>query len=143
MAGLLMPVRPLFAQQAGADQSKPVATQTQDAKNPEADENDAYLHSDAVKAIGAKLGMTTEQAATAFQIANFAVLALAVLWLVVKLLPKMLPRQEHRDSEASGGCAHGDRRGECAVEQRGRAAEQAGRADRCDAGPGGKGFRRG
>ncbi len=66
MAGLLMPVRPLFAQPAGADQSKPVATQTQDAKNTEADENDAYLHSDAVKAIGAKLGMTTEQAATVF-----------------------------------------------------------------------------
>jgi F-type H+-transporting ATPase subunit b len=90
MAGLLMPVRPLFAQQAGADESKPVATETQDANKPEPDENDAYLHSDAVKAIGAKLGMTTEQAATAFLIVNFAVLALGVLWLVVKLLPKTL-----------------------------------------------------
>jgi F-type H+-transporting ATPase subunit b len=91
MAGLLMPVRPLFAQEAaGADQSKPVATESQEAQKPEPDENDAYLHSDAVKAVGAKLGMTTEQAATVFQIVNFAVLALGVLWLVVKMLPKML-----------------------------------------------------
>ena len=91
MAALLRPARLVFAQQAaGADQSKPVATESQEAKNPEPDENDAYLHSDAVKAIGAKLGMTTEQAATVFQIANFAVLALGVLWLVVKMLPKVL-----------------------------------------------------
>jgi len=91
MAALLRPARLVFAQQAaGADQSKPVATESQEAKNPEPDENDAYLHSDAVKVIGAKLGMTTEQAATVFQIANFAVLALGVLWLVVKMLPKVL-----------------------------------------------------
>ena len=78
MAGLLMPVRPLFGTGGAQDQSKPVATETREAEKPEPDENDAYLHSDAVKAIGAKLGMTTEQAATAFQIVNFAVLALGV-----------------------------------------------------------------
>jgi F-type H+-transporting ATPase subunit b len=86
MAGLMMPVRVMMAQEA--DQAKPATTASQAENDVEVDENDAYLHSSSVKWIGAKLGMSTEQAATAFQWANFAVLALAVLWGLVKFLPK-------------------------------------------------------
>jgi F-type H+-transporting ATPase subunit b len=89
MAGLLVPARVMMAQQE-TEHSKPEVSQSQEAKDVEVDENDAYLHSASVKWIGSKLGMTTEQAATAFQIANFAVLALAVLWGLAKVMPKVL-----------------------------------------------------
>ena len=88
MAGLLTPARMVMAQ-AEAEHSKPVAAESQEAKDVEVDENDAYLHSASVKWIGAKLGLTTEQAATTFQVANFAVLALAVLWALAKAMPKV------------------------------------------------------
>ena len=87
MAGLLMPARAVFAQPE-ADQAKPAVTASQAENDVEVDENDAYLHSASVKWIGAKLGLTTEQAAMAFQVANFAVLALLVLWGLTKALPK-------------------------------------------------------
>src|SRR6185312_965093 len=46
------------------------------AKNQqEEDENDAYRHSATVRALGAKLGMNAEQAATAITALNFIVLA--------------------------------------------------------------------
>jgi F-type H+-transporting ATPase subunit b len=86
MAGLLAPARMVMAQ---AEPSKPVAEQSQEAKDVEVDENDAYRHSASVKWIGAKLGLTTEQAAMAFEWANFAVLALAVLWALAKAMPKV------------------------------------------------------
>lgn len=54
----------------------------------EKDENDAYLHSKSVTAIGAKLGMSPERAATVFQVANFTVLAVLVLWFLARALPK-------------------------------------------------------
>ena len=54
----------------------------------EEDESDVYRHSPMVKAIGAKLGLDAEQAATVFTIANFAVLALLVGWFLMKNLPK-------------------------------------------------------
>lgn len=57
------------------------------AKEEEKDENDAYLHSASVKWIGEKLGMSTETAATVFQVANFAVLAIVVVGFLVKALP--------------------------------------------------------
>jgi F-type H+-transporting ATPase subunit b len=87
MGGLLMPARVVFAQPE-ADQSKPAVTASQAENDVEVDENDAYLHSASVKWIGAKLGLSTERAATAFQVANFAVLALLVLWGLTKALPK-------------------------------------------------------
>ena len=61
------------------------------AKNEqEKDENDAYLHSPMVARIGQKLGMSTEQAATVFQIGNFVLLAGLVLWGLAKILPKFI-----------------------------------------------------
>jgi F-type H+-transporting ATPase subunit b len=67
---------------------------TPEAKSPEKNkqeenENDAYRHSATVRALGAKLGMNPEQAATAFTVANFAVLVLLVGWFLIRTLPKV------------------------------------------------------
>lgn len=64
-----------------------------DAQSPEknkqeVDENDQYLHSPAVGKLGAMVGLNTEQAATAFTVANFVVLAGFIGWFLVKTLPK-------------------------------------------------------
>jgi F-type H+-transporting ATPase subunit b len=92
MAGLLLPMPAARAQQVA--QAEPVAgqqgqpaPQAPEETKAEADASDAYLHSASVKFIGAKLGMTAEQASTAFQVANFGVLAGLVLWFLVKTLP--------------------------------------------------------
>ena len=66
---------------------------TPEARSPEAnkheeDEAEAFRHSAAVKAIGAKLGLDPEQAATAFTVANFVVLVILVGWFLLKALPK-------------------------------------------------------
>ena len=94
-AGLLLPVRGMKAQELGGPApggQAPVAAQPSsseagspaavrdDAEKAEKDENDAYMHSASVKAIGAKLGMTPEQAGTTFQVANFAILAALGRW---------------------------------------------------------------
>ena len=52
------------------------------------DENDAYLHSPSVRKLGAMVGLNAEQAATAFTVANFIVLAALVGWFLLKTLPK-------------------------------------------------------
>ena len=81
-----------------AQESAPVAASAGESSTPEAkspenkqeeDENDAYRHSAAVRALGAKLGMNPEQAATAFTIANFVVLVVLVGWFLLKTLPKV------------------------------------------------------
>ena len=85
---------------AVAQQAVPIASSvtdgrlsTPEAQSPEKnkqeeDENDAYRHSAAVRALGAKLGMNAEQAATAFTVTNFIVLAILVGWFLLKTLPK-------------------------------------------------------
>jgi F-type H+-transporting ATPase subunit b len=90
---LFAPVRHAKSQQASpvdrtAGQQSAADGQQSQANKEEADENDEYLHSPAVRALGAKLGMNAEQAATAFTVANFLVLAVLVGWLLVKTLPK-------------------------------------------------------
>lgn len=71
----------------GGRASTPEAQST--AKNKqEENENEAYRHSAAVRALGAKLGMNAEQAATAFTVLNFIVLAVLVGWFLLKTLPK-------------------------------------------------------
>ena len=52
------------------------------------DENDEYRHSAAVQKLGSLLGLNAEQAATAFTVFNFLVLAVGVGFVVVKSLPK-------------------------------------------------------
>jgi F-type H+-transporting ATPase subunit b len=94
LTGLLfLPVCHLKAQDAGAtkaDAGRQDASQSQTSEQgkQEEDENDKYLHSDAVRGLGAKVGLSAEQAATWFTVANFVVLAGLVGWFLLKTLPK-------------------------------------------------------
>jgi F-type H+-transporting ATPase subunit b len=71
----------------GAQSSTPVAQSPQTSKQ-EANENEEFLHSPAVQKLGAMIGLNAEQAATAFTVVNFAVLAGLIGWFLVKTLPK-------------------------------------------------------
>lgn len=76
---------PVRAQGAGTA-STPEAQSP--AKNQqEQDENDAYLHSPTVAKLGGMMGMNATQAANAFEVTNFLMLAVLVGWLLVKMLP--------------------------------------------------------
>ena len=70
------------------NQSTPEANSPEKNKQEES-ENEAYRHSPAVRALGAKLGLNAEQAATAFTITNFLLLVIGVGWVMLKTLPKM------------------------------------------------------
>ena len=96
-AGVLAPAISLRAQDAAAQPQPARASggekSTPDANDPQAheevkDENDAYLHSESVRKMGAMVGMNPFQAATAFTVFNFVVLAIAVGYGLLKMLPK-------------------------------------------------------
>jgi F-type H+-transporting ATPase subunit b len=74
------------APSASGGKSTPEA-QSPEAKQEEKDLNEAYLHSSSVKWIAAKLGMSVDTAATAFQVTNFAILAGLVSWFLFKTMP--------------------------------------------------------
>ena len=95
MAALLFaPISPIS--HARAQETTPAGSgrlSTPEAQSPEknkqeVDEDDAYLHSPAVRKLGAMIGLNAEQAATAFTVANFVVLAVLVGWFLLKTLPK-------------------------------------------------------
>jgi F-type H+-transporting ATPase subunit b len=73
------------AQSAG--EAAPATHETE--KQEEHNDEEEFRHSAAVKALGAKFGLDAEEAATAFSVVNFAVLALAVIWFLFKSLPKV------------------------------------------------------
>ena len=75
---------------ASAGTSSSADSSTTDTAKPEQNEDDQYLKSPNVVALGKKLGLTPEQSATAFTITNFVLLAVGILWLVVKIVPKSL-----------------------------------------------------
>ena len=82
-----------FGQETHAAKASSGTQTTPEAQSPEKnkqeeDENEAYKHSDMVKMLGSKLGMSTDQAATAFEVTNFLILAVLVCWFLVKTLPK-------------------------------------------------------
>jgi F-type H+-transporting ATPase subunit b len=90
-AGALMaPMHSLRAQAAPVVQTQAVSpsAQTSVAGDQEVDEKAAYRHSEMVRKVGKMFGMDAEQAATSFEIFNFAILAILVIWLLVKTLPK-------------------------------------------------------
>src|SRR5260370_32954780 len=92
-APLLAPVRHARAQQptpsnAGGGRLSSPEAQSPEKNKQEVDENDAYLHSPSVRKLGAMVGLNAEQAATAFTVANFLVLAALVGWFLLKTLPK-------------------------------------------------------
>ncbi len=90
---LFVPAYHVKAQEAVPVTSANGAQSTPEAQSPEKnkqeeDENEAYKHSATVRALGAKLGMNADHAATAFTVANFLVLALLIGWFLLKTLPK-------------------------------------------------------
>jgi F-type H+-transporting ATPase subunit b len=92
-AMLFAPVCTARAQQPTPANADSGQLSTPEAQSPEknkqeVDENDQYLHSAAVRKLGAMFGLNPEQAATAFTVANFVVLALLVGWFLAKTLPK-------------------------------------------------------
>ena len=84
--GWLLAQTPPDANHSLSRESTPAA-QSPEKNKQEQDQNEAYKHSAVVKTLGSKLGLTTDQAATAFEITNFVVLALLVAWLLIKTLP--------------------------------------------------------
>jgi F-type H+-transporting ATPase subunit b len=91
LLGLLVaPVRHAWAQQAGVagGQVSTPEAQSPEKNKQEQDENDVYLHSPSVKALGAKLGMNPQQAATTFQVLNFSFLLVLVGAFLLRALPK-------------------------------------------------------
>ncbi len=92
---LLAPVPHARAQETpanagGGHLSSPEAQSSEANKQEvqEIDEKDAYLHSPSVRKLGAMIGLNPEQAATAFTVGNFLVLAVLVIWFLLKTLPK-------------------------------------------------------
>ena len=90
---LMVPVLSLKAQDAGSTRVDAGRESTPEAQSPakdkqEEDENEQYRHSDTVRALGAKVGLNAEQAATAFTVLNFVALAVLIGWFLVKTLPK-------------------------------------------------------
>ena len=86
--GLGFHARPAWAQAAGARMA--ATTQPAEKNTQEQDETEAYRKSPMVVALGAKLGLNPDQSATAFEVANFAVLAVVFGWVLAKIVPKAL-----------------------------------------------------
>ncbi len=79
----------LGAQETGNSgrQSTPAA-QSPDADKGVVDENDKYRKSPMVTKLGGMMGMNANMAAITFEVLNFAVLAILVVWFLAKALPK-------------------------------------------------------
>jgi F-type H+-transporting ATPase subunit b len=76
----------MFAQESGSKSTPESASST--ANKGEEDQSEALKHSAMVQKLGAMMGMSTDAAATTFEVLNFAVLALAIGWFLVKTMPK-------------------------------------------------------
>lgn len=74
-------------QDAGGRQGTPLA-QSPRAQETVVDEEAAYRNSPVVKKLGAMMGMSTERAATVFNVFNFVVLAVLVGFFLLKTLPR-------------------------------------------------------
>jgi len=74
-------------QDAGGGQGTPLA-QSPQVQKVVVDEDAAYRDSPVVKKLGAMMGMSTEHAATVFNVFNFLVLAVLVGFFLLKTLPK-------------------------------------------------------
>ncbi len=93
LAGLMAPVDRLYAQASGADRASSSERATPEAESHRANEgeidaNESYKHSAMVQKMGRMLGMSTETAATVFEVGNFVVLALLIGGVLVKVMPK-------------------------------------------------------
>ena len=79
----------LHAQKADGGVESTPAAQSAEANKGVADENDAYRHSPIVQKLGSMMGMSTEKAATTFEVLNFAILAVLIGGFLLKALPKV------------------------------------------------------
>ncbi len=96
LALVLAGVSPIYAQGSRGPQQAPANTgeasmpvnsvpeKTQEVK----DESDEYRHSATVQKLGSMVGLNAEQAATAFTVFNFVILAIGVGFVLLKTLPK-------------------------------------------------------
>jgi F-type H+-transporting ATPase subunit b len=89
-SALMVPGRAVWAQEASAQlAATQQASSTGTAADAEVDETREYKQSKMVASIGKMVGMTPPVAAAVFEWLNFAVLALLLLWAVMKSVPKM------------------------------------------------------
>jgi F-type H+-transporting ATPase subunit b len=75
------------AHPGGDESSTPVAT-VPEKRQEERDESYEFSHSAAVQKFGSFLGLNADQAATAFEIFNFLLLAVGVGFVLLKTLPR-------------------------------------------------------
>ena len=87
LAGSSVQAQKVGEQGDGGRKATP-AGESQQANSEVKDENDAYRHSAMVQKLGHMLGMSTETAATSFEVFNFAILAIAIGAFLLKALPK-------------------------------------------------------
>ena len=87
-AGLRAWERPVLAQAAGMASTPEAQSPAKDEQ--EQDENDAYRKSPMVEKLGSMMGMNKDQAAIAFEVFNFALLAIALGYGLAKFLPKAI-----------------------------------------------------
>jgi F-type H+-transporting ATPase subunit b len=91
-AGVLFaPVHSLHAQAApvAVTQAATASPQTSpESYEKEVDESEVYRRSDMVKKVGSMLGMNPAQAAIAFEVFNFVIMAILVGWVLIRALPK-------------------------------------------------------
>ena len=87
----LSPARPVRGQEnksASSTESTSPGAVSPEANDEEKDENAAFRNSPSVRKFGSMLGMKPEAAATAFEVTNFAILAILLGVFLAKALPK-------------------------------------------------------
>ena len=103
---LLAPSSGLHAQEKKSSTVSTEATSagavSPEANEEEKDENAAFRNSPSVRKIGSMLGMKPEAAATAFEVTNFAILAILLGLFLAKALPKTFRGSQCDDPERSG-----------------------------------------
>jgi F-type H+-transporting ATPase subunit b len=76
------------AQAAGVASASAAQAADAEKKPPEQDETDAYRKSPSVIRLGSKLGLNPDQSSLVFTVFNFLLLAAALGWVAVRMLPK-------------------------------------------------------
>ncbi len=76
--------------------SGPEAAKTEEAPKSEQEENNVYLHSDAVKSIARLLHLSVETTANIFEGINFAIIVLAIGIPLFRMLPKILRNRSEK-----------------------------------------------
>ena len=80
--------QPAVEQGASAGERSTPGNVVPEKRAEEQDTNEKYRHSKTVEKLGSMVGMSAEQAATAFEFLNFLILAMGVGYLALKMLPK-------------------------------------------------------